>query len=108
MPYNVLVDDNYHFMDETERFSSGTFATVEGAVARCRTIVDEFLEREHSPGISASELYDQYTTFGDDPFIISVNAPPVNFSAWDYARACCEILCPRCDGPTSPLVPCET
>jgi hypothetical protein len=40
------------------------------------------------PGMTASELYDAYTGFGDDPFIVCVNADdePVRFSAWEYAE----------------------
>ena len=40
------------------------------------------------PGMTASELYDAYTGFGDDPFIVCVNSDDerVRFSSWDYAK----------------------
>jgi hypothetical protein len=49
-PYVVFVDDNFHYMDEEERYKSGDYATLEEAVSKCRRIVDDFLEGEHKPG----------------------------------------------------------
>jgi hypothetical protein len=40
--------------------------------------------------MSSAELFDQYVSFGEDPFIRG-GAP--NFSAWDYARQRCKALC---------------
>ena len=93
MPYSVMVDDNYHHMDESERYPSGRFATAEGAAAHCRQIVDEYLLSALVPGMSAQDLWDSYKMFGEDPFIVAVDAPPVHFSAWGYARKRCEVLC---------------
>jgi hypothetical protein len=49
---------------------------------------------DSSPGLTADEVYEKYVMFGDDPFIVAVNAcdPPVAFSAWDYAKARSVIL----------------
>ena len=44
MPYVILVDDNYHYMDSSYRCRDGEFATAEEAFARCRQIVDEYLD----------------------------------------------------------------
>ena len=39
------------------------------------------------PGMTAAELYDMYTSFGDDPFIVRIDPnDPIHFSAWDYAK----------------------
>jgi len=86
--YTVMVDDNFHYMAEEERSEYGTFPTAEKAVAACRKLVDQSLAESYKPGMTAAELYDQYASFGDDPFIV---APPrtfkgVIFSARDYAR----------------------
>ena len=98
--YKVMVDDNFHYMEEDERWEYGTFATAAAAFAACRKVVDESLIAEYRPGITATQLYDRYTSFGDEPFIVAQpgTAPPgaaedVSFSARDYARSRVEALC---------------
>src|SRR5579862_8944815 len=66
--FRVLVDDNFHFMDEDERTHLGDFSTYDEAVAVAQRVVESFFEGKG--GKSARELYDDYTSFGDDPFII--------------------------------------
>ena len=91
--YKILIDDNYHYQDESERVTHGVFATLDEALAACHRIVDEFLAQEFKPGMAPAALYERYTMFGDDPFVVPVDpkgAPAVNFSAWDYARQRCE------------------
>ncbi len=86
--YRVYVDDNFHFMDEDERWVAGEFETYEEAVARCKSMVSEFFEKAES-GDSAEKLYEAYTMFGDDPWISSFGdaaPPPALFSSWDYAK----------------------
>ena len=90
--YQVYVDDNFHFMDESERYKLGEFQTCEEAVAVCMKIVDEFLEKGYKKGMSFNELYGGYTGFGEDPFIIS-DDKKCFFSAWDYAKKRCRELC---------------
>lgn len=34
--YEVYVDDNFHFMDESERYKLGAFETCEEAIAACK------------------------------------------------------------------------
>ena len=45
--------------------------------------------------ISAEALYELYTHFGDDPFIVVVDGADekVEFSAWDDAKARSRIVC---------------
>ena len=93
MPYVVMVDDNFHYMDEDERYKHGEFADAGLAIGHCRRIVDEYLESAYKAGMSASELWDSYVSFGEDPFILSVDAPEVRFSAWEYAKERCRVLC---------------
>jgi hypothetical protein len=87
-PYKIMVDDNFHYGDESERTEYGTFSTVEEALAVCRRVVDESLLAEYRDGATAEQLYERYTSFGDDPFVVALDgAPKVEFSAWTYARA---------------------
>jgi hypothetical protein len=87
--FKVMVDDNFHYMDEDERSEHGTFATLDAAVDACRALVDHSLRAGWKPGMSADDLYRQYVAFGDDPFVV---APPGGepgktlFSAHAYAR----------------------
>ena len=93
MPYVVMVDDNFHYMDKDERYRHGEFADAGVAIEHCRQIVDEYLESALKPGMSAEELWDSYKSFGEDPFIQSLGVAPVRFSAWDYAHGRCADLC---------------
>jgi hypothetical protein len=81
--YTVFVDDNFHYMDESERYKLGEFADCAAATAACKQIVDEFLIScgENND----AELYKQYVTFGEDPWISSEDSE-CKFSAWNYAR----------------------
>ena len=85
MKYTIHVDDNFHYMDEDERYTLGEFDTAEAAIAAARDIVDQYLQSAYKPGISARELYDSYVTFGEDPWI-STDDGDCKFSAWDYAK----------------------
>lgn len=40
--YTIYIDDNFHFMDESERYEQGTYSTYEEALAVAKGIVDEF------------------------------------------------------------------
>ena len=73
-------------MDESERYKHGEFETLEEAISACKAIVDEFLTSSYKPGMSAAELNQLYTMFGEDPWIAG-GGPGVKFSAWDYASA---------------------
>jgi hypothetical protein len=42
--YKVLVDDNFHYQDAEDRQEQGVYATLAGALAVCRGLV-EILER---------------------------------------------------------------
>ena len=93
--YTVVVDDNFHYGDHDERRQHGVYETLEDAVAACRAIVDRSLEDERRPGISAEALYERYTSFGDDPFIVGCDGAEdgVKFSAWSYAKERARAIC---------------
>jgi hypothetical protein len=86
LPFEVMVDDNFHYMDKDERWRLGSFATLEEARQACMALVEECLSNYYQTGMEAEELYSQYTMFGDDPFIVGPGEPG-KFSAWIYAKA---------------------
>jgi hypothetical protein len=93
--FKVFVDDNFHYMDESERYQLGEFLTLEEAIAASRKIVDEYLLSAYQPGMTAESLYQSYVAFGEDPFILAVpgQGAAVLFSAWEYAKQRCQELC---------------
>jgi len=103
--YKVLVDDNFHYMDESERWELGVFSTAEEAIARCKAMINDELEGyyDSNPGITADKLYDLYVSFGSDPFIIpSEKGDPVDFHAWNYAKKRSQFLIDRGAKPEKP------
>jgi hypothetical protein len=90
-----MVDDNFHTMDEDERYEHCVYKTAEEAIAACREIVDRSLEHAYKPGISAEALYEFYVSFGDDPFVVALDGADDNakFSAWTYAKERSRVIC---------------
>lgn len=86
----VLIDDNFSFMDEHARYKDGEYDSYEEAIARCKSIVDDFLLSDLKYNDTAETLYSSYTMFGEDPFIIGNKT--YEFSSWDYAKERCETL----------------
>ena len=86
-PYKVMIDDNFHYMDEDERSDYAVFPTADEALEACRRLVDRELLAQYQDGEDADALYERYTAFGQDPFIVATaGAPNIAFSAWTYAR----------------------
>ena len=85
-----MVDDNFHYMDESERYCAGEFDSYQEALACAKLIVDECLQTSIEPGKTPDVIYGEYTGFGEDPFIIGdgIEEHP-RFSAWEYARVRC-------------------
>jgi deoxyribodipyrimidine photolyase len=69
MAFRVLVDDNFHYQDESERYDAGVYDNLDEAIRVCRGIVDRDLAHQYQPGMTADELYHRYTSFRKDPFI---------------------------------------
>lgn len=92
MKYKVLVDDNFHYMDESERQELGEFDTREKAIAAWKKIVYEFLYENYKPGMTSDELHAQYTLYGEDPYIVASDEK-VPFSAWEYASVKAKQIC---------------
>ncbi|MFA5894467.1 MAG: hypothetical protein WC851_01705 [Candidatus Shapirobacteria bacterium] len=91
MTYQVFVDDNFHFMDESERYLHGEFDTCEEAIVACKKIVDDCLKSSYQPKMSADQLYESYIGFGDDPFI-KCDDKSCDFHARDYAKSRCQAI----------------
>lgn len=91
--YYVLVDDNFHYMDESERYNAGGFNTYEDALTFCKEMVDKELLSMYQPGMTAERLYDDYMDFGEDPFIRPNNDAVEYFSAWNYAKEKSKEIC---------------
>jgi hypothetical protein len=92
MKYTVFVDDNFHMGEEEERYKLGEYDSCQEAVEACKNIVEEFMSKGYSEGVSFKELWEGYMMFGEDPFIQSGD-PGCRFSAWDYAKQRCLELC---------------
>ena len=86
--FEVFVDDNFHFMNEDERYPYGQFETLDDALAKCREIVDGSLLHLYKPGMSVRDLLDNYRAFGRDPWVNGIT-----FDAWTYARVRCIEIC---------------
>ena len=95
MTYKVFVDDNFNYMDESERYELGEFPTLDAAIEVAQQIVDKYLVATYEPGMTSDALFDSYTSFGDDPFVHDAAGNPgeVLFSAWEYAQQRCDELC---------------
>ena len=97
--YSVMIDDNFHYMDEQHRLHFGMFSTAEEAVAACRKIVDDWLESHKKSGMTAEDLYEHYVAFGEDPFVAptddatAVDKTRWSFGAWAYAKERAKLLC---------------
>ena len=85
-PWDVLVDDNFHYMDEEERYHLASYPSYEAAVAACRRVVDACLVALFKPGMSAEDLWQHYRSFGEDPFVRGPQTSGPSFSAWAYAK----------------------
>src|ERR1700722_18842671 len=92
--YRVLVDDNFHYQDENERWEAGAFVTAEEAIATCRALVDRDLAGNFKAGMTAEALYGAYVGFCNDPFIVAdAGEPRCSFSAWNYAKQRAQEMC---------------
>ena len=85
--YIVMVDDNFHHMDENERYKYGEYGTPEEAIEICKKIIEKSIV--YKKGDTPKKLYSGYCMFGEDPFIIG----DIGFNARSYAKEYCKRLC---------------
>jgi hypothetical protein len=91
--YHVMVDDNFHYMDETYRECVGTFENYQDALALAQNIAAESVLSNKSS--TAEETYEKYQSFGKDPFIRpfgEASQPEKPFSAWTMAKMVSEFM----------------
>jgi hypothetical protein len=105
--YTVHVDDSYHRMNQTMRSKLGEFSDGETAIAACRKVVDEFFLKL-SPGKTAIELFSDFKSFGEDPFLKTTDES-CRFDAWEYAELRAKVIAaanapaaPRTEAATPP------
>ena len=91
--YTVMVDDNFYFMDEDERYTLGTFPTKREALnASLRVVGQDLLDGDLS-NKTAEDLITGYEAGGEDPFIVGLP-----FSAWKYAEELAHVLASKQNG----------
>jgi hypothetical protein len=93
--YKVYVDDNFHVQEPDATWEGGVYDTAEEALAFCRGLVDQFLKESYKSGMPAESLFDNYTSWGDDPSIVVIGGvdAAAQFSAWEYAKQRCREIC---------------
>lgn len=85
--YKVYVDENSHSQDKSERYLKGNYNDCLTAVNVCKQIVDDFLKKAYAADKTESQLWREYTQWGEDPFIVAAEEEDrCSFSAWDYAK----------------------
>jgi len=101
--YQIVIADNFHYMDPDEYLHLPGDMTLDEAIEMAKRIVDEWLDDAVRQGTPIKDLYQQYTMFGDDPFIVGpdVTGKPL-FSAWTYAREKCDRLLAAAGHRTGP------
>lgn len=97
--YCVLIDDNFHYMDEERRSHLAIYSNYEGALARAKEITRKsVLENK---GATADDTLDNYMDFGSDPFIQAIGGAPEpveRYSAWTAAKVFAEEIHGELDG----------
>ncbi len=61
--YVVYVDDNFHYMDEDERYELGEFSDCASAVAACKEVVDRCLQDGFTETTTVAELLNPHFQF---------------------------------------------
>ena len=90
-PFKVFVDDNWQFMDDSERYTLGEYKTYEEAVEACKVFINESLEEaldDESKGNLG--IYGRFCLAGDDPWIRPVPEGKKRFSGSEYVLQWCK------------------
>jgi len=89
--YYLRVYDNYHYMDESEAYNHGDYNIYDEAENAAKNIVKESLLHLWQTGSPIDDVYSQYTMYGEDPAVLSVNQSIDKiFSARTYAKLLCD------------------
>ena len=94
MKYHLRVYDNYHYMDESEAYDHGHYASYEEAERAAKDIVDDFLRQHWERGIQPGMLVGLYIMNGEDPVVLPADRQEgKRFSARDYADEAAKEIC---------------
>ena len=96
--YRVMVDDNSEFSRFNVRWCLGEYATFEDAEKAAQGLVENSLLIAGVDEANASEIFEGYSSFGDDPFIEAFGGAPEpkrKFSAWHYAGSVVRKVCAK-------------
>jgi hypothetical protein len=55
--YIVKVDSNFHYMDEDEQYTTGSYNTIEDAIKECKKITIESLKSFYEKDIEPGKLH---------------------------------------------------
>lgn len=92
----VKSSDNSKFDTEENDYVYGAYLTYEEAYEKCEEIVEDFLLRNKTDGMTAEELYNHYISFGEEPYISTVDGSEcVAFPAIKYAKEQSVIICQK-------------
>lgn len=70
MSSKVLVDDNFHYRDESERYEVGEYQSYDAAVTVCKMVVDRYPASAFKVGMTAAELHNNCVSFGEDSYVV--------------------------------------
>lgn len=92
-PCQIFIADNWDY-HESSTVAVASFDTLAEAIAECQSRVDADLRALRNPGMEPQALFEAYTIYGEDPWILGGKLnDPVPFRAWDYARERCAGIC---------------
>lgn len=90
--FKVIVDDNYHYGGESDRYTVGSYASLEEALDKCKEITIKSLEHFYENGISPENLSAQWAMFGEDPYVFTGKGS-VPFSARKFVTTeLCQLI----------------
>jgi hypothetical protein len=91
--FKIFVDDNFHYMDESERYAAGSYNSLEEAIGQCKELTIKSLKDLYEKGITPEKLQTQWLMFGEDPYVFG-GSGAVPFSARKFVsiELCKEII----------------
>jgi hypothetical protein len=96
MPYLLRVGDNFHRYDSEHEHDAGEYETADQILAAARQIIDRSLAECWKAGMTAEQLYSQYSGFGEIPYILCLHVEEISprFDPWAYAEERAKAMCP--------------
>lgn len=92
----VKSSDNSTYDTEESDYVYGAFETYEQAYAKCEEIIEDFLTSNKTEGMSAEELYHHYVSFGEEPYIKTIDGSEcLPFPSIKYAKDQSVLICQK-------------